>query len=105
MYRASGSSRSSRTSVNRFDVRLRVGMGGLGLLALLVVGRLFQLQILEGKTYRVLASDQHVLQAALVPKRGTIYVKERGSDELHPLVQDRDAWQMYAVPREIKDAT
>lgn len=104
MYRPS-SSRPSRSGANRFDIRLNVGLVGLGLLGCAIVGRLFQLQVLEGKTYRVLASDQHALQAALVPKRGGIYVRERGSDDLHPLVQDRDAWQVYAVPREVKQAS
>lgn len=80
-------------------------MAGLGCLGVILLGRLFQLQVLDGKTYRVLASDQHGLQAALVPKRGTIYVRERVSGELHPLAQDRDAWQVYVIPREVKHAT
>lgn len=86
-------------------MRFSVGAAGLGLLGLLLIGRLFQLQVLEGKTYRVLASDQHVFQSALVPKRGTIYVRERTTGELHPLAQDRDAWQVYAMLREIQNVT
>jgi cell division protein FtsI/penicillin-binding protein 2 len=69
----------------------------------LIVGRLFQLQVLEAKTYRVLASDQHEVQASLVPRRGTIYLKDRYTNELHPIAKDRDAWQVYAVTREMKD--
>lgn len=75
------------------------------MLGLLLLGRLFQLQVLEGKTYRVLASDQHGLQEALIPKRGGLFVRERLTGELHPLVQDRDAWQVYASLRDIKDAS
>lgn len=105
MYRPSSFSRRPTVRKSAFDVRFSVGAAGLGLLGLLLIGRLFQLQVLEGKTYRVLASDQHVFQSALVPKRGTIYVRERTTGELHPLAQDRDAWQVYAMLREIQNVT
>lgn len=105
MYRSSSAPRRPSARKSAFDLRLPIGAAGLGILGLLLVGRLFQLQILEGKTYQVLASDQHTLQAALVPKRGTIFVRERATGELHPLAQDRDAWQVYAMIRELKDTS
>ncbi len=106
MYRAPSSpTRKTAAKAGRGDMRANFGALFLAILGLIIVGRLFQLQILEGKTYRVLASDQHSLQEALIPKRGTIYVRERINGDLHPLAQDRDAWQVYAVPREIKNAS
>lgn len=70
-----------------------------------VVVRLFQLQILEYSAYKLLASDQHEVQAQLVPKRGTIYLRDRFDGSLHPVAKDRETWQVYSVRREIKDAT
>jgi len=105
MYRAKGASRKSSSRGGGFDWRTWTGALGLGFLGAVLLGRLFQLQVLEGKTYRVLASDQHGLQEALIPKRGGLYVRERGTGELHPLVQDRDAWQIFGSIREIKDAS
>ncbi len=73
------------------------------LCGLTIVGRFFQLQVLDYRTYKVLASDQHEVQASLVPRRGTIYVRDRLDNKLYPVAKDRDAWQIYAVPREMKD--
>jgi cell division protein FtsI/penicillin-binding protein 2 len=47
-----------------------------GVVGLLIVGRFFQLQVLEHETYQVLASDQHETTASLIPRRGTIFVRE-----------------------------
>lgn len=68
-----------------------------------IVIRLFQLQIVDAKTYRVLASDQHEVEQALVPKRGTIYLRDRWDGTLQPIAKDEDVWQIYVVTREIKD--
>lgn len=74
-----------------------------GLVFVALLARLFQLQVLEYKTYRVLASDQHEIQAAIIPKRGELLVQDRFDGELHPIVKDRDAWSVYSVSREMKE--
>lgn len=76
------------------------GLLGLGLLA--IVGRLFQLQVLEYETYKVLAEDQHGINSTLTPKRGSILLRDRFDGTLHPVAKDRDVWQVYAIPRQIK---
>ena len=76
------------------------------LLALPLLGiviRLFQLQIVDAKTYSILASDQHEVEQVLVPKRGTIYLRDRWDGTLQPIAKDEDVWQVYLVTREIKD--
>jgi cell division protein FtsI/penicillin-binding protein 2 len=85
--------------------RLTWVLGGFALAGVLLLGRFFQLQVLEYKSYQVLASDQHVIQKALTPRRGTIYLRDRLDGTLYPVAKDRDAWQIYAVPREMKDGT
>lgn len=74
-----------------------------GLLFLVLLGRLFQLQVLEYQTYRVLASDQHEIQAAIIPKRGELMVQDRFDGRLYPIVKDRDAWSVYSVAREMPE--
>jgi penicillin-binding protein 2 len=76
-----------------------------GLAGLALAGRFFQLQVLDHKAYQLLASEQHEVKAALIPKRGTIYVRDRWDGTLYPLAKDRDAWNVYAVPKEMKDPT
>lgn len=69
----------------------------------IVVLRLAQLQILEHGTYAVLASDQHDLESKLLPTRGRIFVRDRSDGKLYPLATNRDAWTIYAVPKNMKD--
>lgn len=85
-----------------FAGRLWLVTAFFALLALIVAGRLFQLQVVEGKTYKILASDQHEVQAQLVPRRGTLYVQDRFDQALHPVAKDRDAWQVFMLKREMK---
>lgn len=75
--------------------------------ALLFFGRLFVLQILRGGFYAALAADQHELFEKIFPERGTIYVAEKNGDQqvLYPLVANRRMYVVFAVPKEIEDAT
>ncbi len=72
-------------------------------LAVVIVLRLFVLQVVHGGEYRLLASDQHDLQEQLIPERGRILVRDKVDDTLHPLATNRDAWTVYAVPRQMED--
>jgi cell division protein FtsI (penicillin-binding protein 3) len=74
-------------------------------LAALVAGRLFLLQVWNGNTYRLLATSQHELQAKLVPERGRILVRDRSDGSLYPLAANRDAWNLYAVPKDMRNAS
>ncbi|MSR84920.1 penicillin-binding protein 2 [Candidatus Uhrbacteria bacterium] len=86
-----------------YYVRLTLIAGVFVLCAFILAGRFFQLQILQYHTYHVLAADAHEVQASLVPKRGTIYIRDHLHGTLYPIAKDRDAWQVYAVPREMKE--
>ncbi len=74
-----------------------------GLAFFALIARLFQLQVLEYQTYRVLASDQHDIEAAIVPKRGELLVQDRFDGRLYPIVKDREAWSVYSVAREMEE--
>lgn len=69
-----------------------------------VMARFFYLQVWQYKAYKLLASDQHEIERSLTPERGGIYVKDKKGD-LHPIAKDRPAWNVYGVPREMKDAS
>lgn len=86
-----------------FRWRVIFVVGSFTLIAAALVGRLFQLQVLEGKTFKILASDQHEVQAALVPERGTIYLKDRWDGKLHPIAKDHDVFHVYALTKNIED--
>lgn len=75
--------------------------------AVLIVLRLFNLQILRGGFYSALASGQHDLYQKLFPERGSIFIKEKAGDKevLYPLVSNRTQKMLYVVPRDIEDAS
>jgi len=72
-------------------------------LALVIGGRLFVLQIINHNFYVALAQDQHELFAELQAKRGEIYVTDKESREPHLLAGNIDLGLLFAVPREIED--
>lgn len=82
---------------------------GLFLFWFLIVARLFNLQILNYGIYSALASGQHEVYEKLFPARGRIFVRENttpaGGAGLYPLAANREYDLIYAVPKEIKNAT
>src|SRR5690349_6689088 len=95
--------RAGRPSKSSPERRLLL-LGILLCLPLLaIIARLAYLQIIEHGTYEVLASDQHDLEAKLLPARGKVYVRDAGDGKLYPLATNRDSWLIYAVPRNMKD--
>ncbi len=71
-------------------------------IALVIIFRLYFLQIASGESYRSIADNQHKVFQVLTPKRGEIYLKE-GNSELYPLAINRDLQMAYLVPKEMKD--
>ncbi|MFA6526609.1 MAG: penicillin-binding protein 2 [Candidatus Buchananbacteria bacterium] len=77
------------------------------LFAALMIGRLFQLQVIKGGVYAAMASDQHNLYKKLIPERGTIYAVEGDGEKrvLFPLVTNQMLYLVFASPKEIEDST
>lgn len=69
----------------------------------LIIGKLGYMQLYENGFYAMLASDQHDVQKKLLPTRGQIFARDRVYGTLYPLATNRMSWQVYAVPRSIKD--
>ena len=72
---------------------------------LLIIGKLFDFQVLKFEFYAALASDQYDVYQKLFPERGTIYVKDKGSsilaaeENLYPLAINRDYNLVYSQPK------
>lgn len=67
----------------------------------LVVFRLYTLQVLAHNYYQELASDQHKIFKDLVPKRGEIFVKD--GDGYYPVAVNKELNLVFAVPREVEN--
>jgi cell division protein FtsI/penicillin-binding protein 2 len=72
---------------------------------IVIVARLFNLQVINRKTYTVLASDQHEIFQKLFPARGRIFVKEKdinGKEKNFPLATNKEYALVYAQPNLIE---
>jgi cell division protein FtsI/penicillin-binding protein 2 len=67
----------------------------------LVIGRLFVLQILDGKYYLALALDTQEIYKQLYPRRGNIYMQDTRDNKEYPVAINRPYYLVYAVPRDM----
>lgn len=88
---------------DQLDYRYRFIFVLFSCLLACVIVRLGYLQIMEHGLYSLYASDQHDLQKKLLPTRGRIFLRDPQDGSLTPLATNRLSWQVYAVPRDIKE--
>jgi stage V sporulation protein D (sporulation-specific penicillin-binding protein) len=69
---------------------------------LVIMFRLYSLQVIAGNSYRAIAENQHMASQILAPRRGEIYLQE-GKAGQYPLAINRDLQLAYAVPKEIEN--
>ncbi|MDD5438481.1 MAG: penicillin-binding protein 2 [Patescibacteria group bacterium] len=90
-------------SERKIEIRFWVFTAVLFIAGAIVILRLGKLQILDHQMYNVLASDQHDLQTKLMPDRGRILIRDRTDGKLYPLASNREAWLVYATPKNMTD--
>ncbi|KKR35397.1 MAG: Peptidoglycan glycosyltransferase [Candidatus Magasanikbacteria bacterium GW2011_GWA2_40_10] len=70
--------------------------------ALIIIMRLFILQVLEYKYYSTLALSNHEIYKQLYPRRGSILLQDtREKIKEYPAAVNRQYYLLYAVPRDI----
>ena len=75
------------------------------LFSLVLVFRLFTLQVIEHPFYAAMAEGQHEFYEKLIPERGEIFVhSHRLSAELFPIAMNRTLYLLYANPKHMKQA-
>lgn len=93
--------RDARGGVS-IDRRFRLLGVGFTLLGLVVVGRLFSLQVISRAVYADLAANAHDVLQQLVPTRGDILIKDPDGTS-YPVATNKDTFQVFAEPRRIKE--
>ena len=88
-----------RKSINWFKVRIIFLWCLLFFCFVLIVGRMFQLQVLKKEQLYKLAAQQQHVQIPLVPKRGTVY-DNKGNE----LAVSIEVDSVYADARKVADA-
>lgn len=72
-------------------------------LSLVVIGRLFYIQVLDATRYATVAKGQYSLYELLVPQRGRIFVRDHGDPTEYPVATDAPKAFVYADPRKVTD--
>lgn len=85
-------------SINWFKVRIIFISSLLSFCFVMIVGRMFQLQVLKKEQLYKLAAQQHHVQIPLVPKRGTIYDSKNNE-----LAVSIEVDSVYADARKVQD--
>ena len=73
------------------------------ILALAIVAKLFELQVIQHEYYATLALSNHEMYQKIHAKRGAIYFQDSRTKEEYPAAVNRTYYQIYAVPRDIPD--
>lgn len=95
--------RTRPVSNNPGAVRFRIAKGFLTACALILIARLFTLQVVDAGFYRELASEQREIYRELIPERGEILIQDGARGGLTPLAANKDLYLVYADPRLIKN--
>jgi cell division protein FtsI/penicillin-binding protein 2 len=87
------------------DNRINLVLAVIFLLCLLMIGRLFYLQVINHDYYTALAASQHEMTAKLMPQRGKIFLQNPNDEEnkLYPAATNKDFALIYIVPKDIID--
>lgn len=70
--------------------------------ALVIIIKLFLLQIVQYNYYHTLALNSHEIYQQLHPKRGEIFFQDTRDKIIYPAAINRQYFLIYAVPKEIK---
>lgn len=72
-------------------------------LCAIIIGKLFFLQIVQGKKYKELAVDKHSVYANLEPERGEIFTREFSSKNIFSVAGNKITYNVYVEPKNIQN--
>jgi len=81
--------------------RLKILLTGIFILGFLLVGRLFELQVLGRHFYKAVANQRNRITESIPAARGKIYVSD--GKELRPVSTNIETYNLIAVPVRITD--
>lgn len=97
--------RTRNRPTNRTRDRLWLIQAVVLAFAVIIVARLFFLQVIRHSAYAAVAENQHNLSAKLLPERGDIFVHDHANTKVKfPLATNRNEPLVYAIPTSITDA-
>ena len=86
---------------NNFIWRVHMLSAVVIALFLIVLLKLFQVQIVSHNFYKALAQNQYEFFEKIIPERGEIFINDAYSDKIYPLAVNKELNLVYAVPKNI----
>ncbi len=99
MVRNNLSKNKSTSGINIKNWRIYTLVFFVLFVGLVIIIRLYSLQVVASRSYRFFAENQHKISQVLKPKRGEIFLKE--GRENYPLAVNRDLQMAYLAPKEV----
>lgn len=93
----------SRNAPKNSEHRLYLFASGIIILFLVIVGRLFQLQVIGHETYLAEAASTQEFLVKLPPERGEIFIQDRTTKKLFPAALNKDTYTLYIEPNRVID--
>ena len=72
------------------------------IVTVIIISKLFLLQVVQAQYYRTFACTAHEIYNQLHPKRGEIFFQDTRTKQEYPAAINRQYFLIYAVPKEIK---
>ncbi|MBX4188031.1 MAG: penicillin-binding protein 2 [Candidatus Doudnabacteria bacterium] len=88
---------------NSYSLRIFLLLAGITGVIILLMIRVFHLQIVQHEYWKALASDQHKFEQTILPTRGEIYLGASGTQEPVLAATNITKHIVYAVPKDILD--
>ncbi|OGH88293.1 MAG: hypothetical protein A3J93_02115 [Candidatus Magasanikbacteria bacterium RIFOXYC2_FULL_42_28] len=89
------------TTADNLDKRITTLGAAILIVGLIIITKLFVLQVLEHNFYSTFALSTREIYRELYPERGKIFWSDSRTGETYLAAVNRQYWQIYAVPNEI----
>ncbi len=97
--------KDKNTDIIYSNNRINIIIAIVFLLGMVILYKLYDVQINKYDLYSALASSQHSVSAQLQPSRGRIfmsdYVKNQNGENLYPFATNKDFALVFAIPQEV----
>src|SRR3989338_862126 len=91
-----------KSALEKFDRLIIIKWLSVAVVAI-IASRLIYIQVIQHPVYSALAQEQYDVFKKLFPDRGRIFAQNKDSGEISPVAINDEQYEIYAIPRRIKE--
>jgi len=92
-----------RNKLSIYDRRLIFVLVFCIFFAFIIIGKLFFLQVLNGKKYSAMASEVHKMESSLKAQRGEIFIREFNTSVRYHIATNKITYRIFIEPSKIQN--